>query len=78
LSDKPNKTREKRVLARAVALTGIAAEMGVVIFLAAKGGLWLDQQAGNEKKIYTALATMLGVAASIWLVLIQLKRLGDK
>lgn len=78
MSDKPNKTREKRVLARAVALTGIAAEMGVVIFLAAKGGLWLDQQAGNEKKIYTALATMLGVAASIWLVLIQLKRLGDK
>jgi hypothetical protein len=78
LIEKPNKAKERSLLARAVALTGIAAEMGVIIFLAAKGGLWLDQQAGNEKKIYTAFATMLGVAASIWLVLIQLKRLGEK
>ncbi|MDA8686820.1 AtpZ/AtpI family protein [Robiginitalea sp.] len=56
----------------------MATEMGVIIYLAAKGGLWLDEQAGNDKRIYTAFATLLGVAISIWLVLIQLKRLQDK
>lgn len=76
--EKPNKEKERSLLARAVALTGIATEMGVIIYLAAKGGLWLDEQAGNDKRIYTAFATILGVAISIWLVLIQLKRLQDK
>jgi len=56
-------------------LSGIAFEMGAIIFLAAKGGIWLDEYFQNDKKIYTAIATLVGVAISIWLVLHQLKRL---
>ncbi len=56
-------------------LSGIAFEMGAIIFLAAKGGIWLDTHFQSEKKIYTAIATLLGVAISIWVVLLQLKRI---
>ena len=55
-------------------LSGIAFEMGAIIFLAVKGGVWLDERYQNEKPYYTAIATLLGVAISIWLVLNQLKR----
>ncbi len=54
-------------------LSGIAFEMGAIIFLAAKGGIWLDEHYGNEKRICTAIATIFGVAISIWVVLRQLK-----
>ena len=56
-------------------LSGIAFEIGAIIFLAAKGGIWLDTHFQSEKKIYTAMATLLGVAISIWVVLRQLKRI---
>ncbi|MFH6603030.1 AtpZ/AtpI family protein [Maribacter algicola] len=56
-------------------LSGIAFEMGAIIFIAAKGGLWLDEHYQTDKKIYTAITTILGVAISIWVVLRQLKRI---
>ncbi len=56
-------------------LSGIAFEMGAIIFLAAKGGIWLDEHYRNEKRIFTAIATLTGVAISIWVVLRQLKRI---
>ncbi len=56
-------------------LSGIAFEMGAIIFLAAKGGVWLDEHYHTEKRIFTAIATLLGVAISIWVVLRQLKRI---
>ncbi|WP_289645323.1 AtpZ/AtpI family protein [Maribacter aestuarii] len=48
--------------------------MGAIIFLAAKGGIWLDEYYGNEKRVLTAIATILGVAIAIWVVLRQLKK----
>ena len=56
-------------------LSGIAFEMGAIIFLSVKGGNWLDTHYGTEKKIFTVIATLLGVAISIWVVLQQLKRI---
>jgi len=56
-------------------LSGIAFEMGAIIFLSVKAGVWLDERYQNDKKIYTAIATLIGVAISIWLVLRQIKRL---
>ena len=56
-------------------LSGIAFEMGAIIFLAAKAGIWLDEHYQTEKRIYTAIATLIGVAISIWVVLRQLKRI---
>lgn len=69
------KPRKNNNLKNVAILSGIAFEMGAIIFLAAKGGIWLDDHFQNEKRIFTAIATLLGVAISIWLVLRQLKRI---
>lgn len=69
------KPRKKNNLKNVAVLSGIAFEMGAIIFLAAKGGIWLDEHYQTEKRIYTAIATLLGVAIAIWVVLRQLKRI---
>jgi hypothetical protein len=69
------KPPKKNNLKHVAVLSGIAFEMGAIIFLAAKGGIWLDTHFQSEKRIYTAMATLLGVAISIWVVLRQLKRI---
>jgi Sec-independent protein secretion pathway component TatC len=69
---KPRK-ENKNNLRNIAMLSGIAFEMGAIIFLAAKGGIWLDEHYQTEKRIFTAIATLIGVAISIWVVLRQLK-----
>ena len=59
----------------AAVLSGIAFEMGIIIYLSVQGGKWLDAEYQNEKNIFTVIATLLGVAISIWVVLQQLKRI---
>ncbi len=56
-------------------LSGIAFEMGAIIFLAANGGIWLDDHYQTDKRYFTAAATLIGVAISIWVVLSRLKRI---
>ncbi|MDE3742243.1 AtpZ/AtpI family protein [Maribacter polysaccharolyticus] len=68
----PNNRNNLRNIAM---LSGIAFEMGAIIYLAAKGGIWLDEHYNTEKRIFTAIATILGVAIAIWVVLQQLKRI---
>ncbi len=72
---KQQKPPKKNNLKNVALLSGIAFEMGAIIFLAAKGGIWLDKHYGNEKRICTAIATFLGVAISLWVVLKQLKKI---
>ena len=67
--------KKKNNFKNAAVLSGIAFKMGAIIFLAVKGGKWLDAHYGNEKNIFTVIATLLGVAISIWVVLQQLKRI---
>ena len=67
--------KKKNALKNVAMLSGIAFEMGAIIFLAAKGGIWLDNHYQTEKRIFTAFATLAGVAISIWVVLRQLKRI---
>nr|WP_299071445.1 AtpZ/AtpI family protein [uncultured Allomuricauda sp.] len=67
--------KKKNNFRNAAMLSGIAFEMGAIIFLAVKGGKWLDVHYQNEKNIFTVIATLLGVAISIWVVLQQLKRI---
>jgi len=62
-------------LRNGVMLSGIAVQMGLIIFLAVKGGNWLDQHYQTEKRIFTVVGTLLGVAIAIWVVLQQLKRI---
>ena len=54
-------------------LSGIAFEMGAIIYLAVQGGKWLDSHYETDKNIFTVIATLIGVAISIWVVLRQLK-----
>ncbi len=70
---KPHKEKNS-TLKNVALLSGIAFEMGAIIYLAAQGGIWLDEHYQNEKRIYTAIATLIGVAISLWVVLRQIKR----
>ncbi|MEZ4809879.1 MAG: AtpZ/AtpI family protein [Allomuricauda sp.] len=69
------KSPKKNNYRNAAILTGVAFEMGAIIYLSVQGGKWLDGHYQNEKNIFTVIATLLGVAISIWLVLQQLKRI---
>lgn len=71
----PKPPKKSNNLKNVAMLSGIAFEMGAIIFLAAKGGKWLDGYFQSEKNMYTVIATLLGVAISIWVVLRQLKRI---
>ena len=72
---KPPDKKGKNPLRQAAVLSGIAVEMGVIIYLAAQAGLWLDAHYQTEKRLFTAICTIFGVAVSLWVVLKQLKRL---
>ena len=69
------KSPKKNNFKNAAMLSGIAFEMGAIIFLAVKGGSWLDNKYEMEKPIYTLVFTLLGVATSIYVVLQHLKRI---
>ncbi len=56
-------------------LSGIGIQMGVIIYMFAKAGSWLDANYGLEGKKYTILLTLLGVGISLFLVLKQTNRL---
>lgn len=56
-------------------LSGIGIQMGVIIYLFVKGGIWLDENYNPEGKVYTIVLTLLGVAISLFLVLQQTNRL---
>lgn len=71
----PKPPEKKDPLRQAAVLSGIAVEMGAIIYLAARGGIWLDAHFQTEKRLFTALCTILGVGISLWVVLKQLKRL---
>lgn len=55
--------------------SGIAIQMGVVIFLFVRGGKWLDQTYNDDGKLYTVIGTLAGVALALFLVVRQTKRL---
>ncbi|WP_375325945.1 AtpZ/AtpI family protein [Flagellimonas sp. GZD32] len=66
----------KNTINTAARLSGSAIQMGVVIYLAVRGGQWLDGYFRTEK-IFMAICTILGVAISIYLVLQQLKKINN-
>lgn len=60
-----------------LSLTGIAVQMGVIIYLGASFGQWLDFKYQNEKNTYTIILTLLAVAISMYLVIQQTKKLNS-
>jgi hypothetical protein len=56
-------------------LTGIPIQMGIVIYLFANLGQWLDVKYPNDDNLYTKLITVLGVFVALYLVIQQLKKI---
>ena len=73
---KPHKDKLKNNINTAARLSGSAIQMGVVIYLAVKGGQWLDSHFGTEK-VFLPICTLLGVGVSIYLVVQQLKKINN-
>ncbi|WP_298364626.1 AtpZ/AtpI family protein [uncultured Lutibacter sp.] len=71
------KVPKKKQLNKYIQLTGIAFQMGATIYVAAYLGRKLDEYFQNEKKICTLILILLGLAASIWNVLRQLKKINN-
>lgn len=71
------KLPKKKQLNKYIQLTGIAFQMGATIYVAAYLGRKLDEYFQNEKKICTLILILLGLAASIWNVLRQLKNINN-
>jgi len=65
----------KNSIRRWAILSGIGIQMGAIIYLFVKGGVWLDGTYNPEGKLYTIIGTLLGVAISLFLVLQQTNRL---
>ncbi len=62
---------------RWAALSAIGIEMGVVIFVFVKLGVWLDQKFNPGGKAFTVILTLTGVAGSLFLVIKQTNRLNS-
>ncbi len=60
-----------------LSLTGIAVQMGVIIYLGAWAGQWLDEKYQNEKNTYTIFLTLLAVVIAMYLVIKQTKKLNS-
>jgi membrane protein DedA with SNARE-associated domain len=73
--DQPKPPKKSNNLKNLAILSGIAIEMGVIIFLAVQGGKWLDEYLEMESKTFLIICTLMGVAIAIYLVLQQLKRI---
>lgn len=64
---------KKNNITKYIHLTGIGFQMMIIIFGFVWLGQWADERYETEKKYFTAIGSLLGLAASLYLVLRQLK-----
>lgn len=75
MEDKKKINKKSNNTLKSIAIfTGIAAQMGVTIFLGAYFGKWLDLKYPADKKWFTMIFTLLGVGISLYVVLQQLNK----
>lgn len=70
-----NPKKEPGQLKNIAVLSGIGIQMGVIIYLFVYLGKWLDTKYNNGDKLFIIIATLLGVAISLYVVIKQLNRL---
>ncbi len=58
-----------------LALINIPIQMGVVIYLFAKGGAWLDANYSNPKHLFVKVLTLIGVGLAFYNLNRQLKEI---
>ena len=67
--------KPKGQLKNAAIPSGIGIQMGVTIYLFVVLGKWLDSKYNNGDKLFIIIATLLGVAVSLYVVLKQVNRI---
>jgi len=69
--------KKKNQLHKYIALTGVAFQMGITIYLGAYFGKKLDIHF-NTNKTFTLILTLFALVVSLWSVLTQLKNINNK
>ncbi len=73
----PNK-KERNQLPKYLSLIGIAAQMGITIYLSAFFGKKLDDKYPNERNYFTIFLTLFGVFMAIFIIIKQLNRINQE
>ena len=73
MADENNKKNKQ--LKQIAALSGIAIQMGVTIYLFVIFGKWLDASFNPSGKAFLIIFTLLGVGISLYAVLKQINKL---
>ncbi|MBL4904992.1 MAG: AtpZ/AtpI family protein [Flavobacteriaceae bacterium] len=73
-----NQQQPKKPLNKFVRLTGVGLQMGITIYLAAYFGKKIDAHYNFEKNYVTLTLVILGFLASMWSLLIQLKKINEQ
>ncbi|WP_242134006.1 AtpZ/AtpI family protein [Aestuariivivens marinum] len=77
-NNKGNKDQDpKKQLKNVAALSGVAIQMGVTIYLFVLLGKWLDGRYNNGDRLYIIIMTLLGVGVSLYVVLKQINRINN-
>lgn len=71
MEKKPNKNQ----VSKWIALINIPIQMGVIIFLFAYGGNWLDDNYPNPKVYYNKILVMVGVVIALYNVIRQVNEI---
>lgn len=74
MADHENQNRKKQ-LKQIAALSGIAIQMGITIYLFVLLGKWLDATYNPSGKAFLIIFTLAGVAISLYAVLKQINKL---
>lgn len=77
-NQKDKKPKKDSPLKNVAILSGIAFQMGATIYLFVLLGKWLDSKYNNGDKLFIIICTLLGVAASLYIIIKQLNRLNNK
>jgi len=72
-----NQKKPKSTLKQVAALSGIAIQMGVIIYLFVLSGKWLDTNYNNGNELYVIITTLLGIVISLYLVIKQANRINN-
>ena len=65
--EKKETNKEENPLKTYSRYSGIAVQMGVIIFISVWGGMKLDEVAGNETPVFTIILSLLGVLTAIYI-----------
>lgn len=71
-----NNNQKKKQRNKWLSLINIPIQMGVIIFVFAYGGQWLDEKYPNPNRIYTKVITLVGVFLALYNVYRQVNEMG--